>query len=500
MLRSPHISVATVSPLKFLVALLCAFMLVLGAGAAAAQAGPEYRGAQVHSLWSTVSAAEMTEELNALQNAGVNVLRVDVGWATLETAKGRYDSTYLAKLDALSAGASARGIKIIATLWQTPSWASSGGAWNDPPSNPADYGAFARFIAGRYGSELAAVEAWNEPEINEDLVAPNVAAVYVPMVKAFYTGAKEGDPSVPVLAGSLAYADISFLKELYADGIQGYYDGISVHPYADGAAPANTSVTHSFLGGIESLHAAQLAAGDNTPEWVTEFGWPTGTSKGANTEQQQAEYTEQAFALVNNLSYVQAATVYELRDMETNPADPEDNFGMLHQNFQPTPAYAALKAAMQAPSAGSGSSQPVSGTPGSESGTGSSNGPSLPASPPEASAPSSDSPGSSADSSEASSTGSGNPSEAGTSTTGTSGSGTSSSGTSGGSSSGSGSSGSDTSAGHGGSVSGGGRKAAQGGRGHYSARMASAGVSGHGRHAHRHARRRQARGARAARR
>ncbi len=326
--------------------LLCA-LFAFAICAAAAVAGPQYRGAQVHSLWSTVSSSEMTQELNALQNAGVNVLRVDVGWATLETSKGGYDSAYLAKLDALSAGAHARGIKIIATLWQTPRWASSGGAWNDAPSNPADFGAFAQFVTSRYGSELAAVEVWNEPEINENLIAANLAETYVQMVEAVYAGAKAGGPGIPVLAGSLAYADIPFLRELYADGMQGYYDGISMHPYADGAAPANTAVTHSFLGGIESLHAAQVAAGDDTPEWVTEFGWPTGTSAGANTEQQQAEYTEQAFALLNGIPYVEGATVYELRDMETDASDPEDNFGMLGQNFAPRPAYAALKAAMQ---------------------------------------------------------------------------------------------------------------------------------------------------------
>jgi polysaccharide biosynthesis protein PslG len=334
------------SRLKLAGALICV-SIALCVGAVAAEAVPQYRGAQVHSLWPTVSTAEMTEELNALQGAGVNVLRVDVGWATMEYARGQYDPAYLAKLDALASGAQARGIKLIATLWQTPSWASSGGAWNDAPSNPADYGAFARFIASRYGSELAAVEAWNEPEINGNLIASNLPAAYTQMVKSFYAGAKEGDPSVAVLAGSLSYADVSFLQALYANGIQGFYDGISMHPYADGAAPANTAVTHSFLGGIEALHAAQLAAGDNTPEWVTEFGWPTGTSRGANTEQQQAEYTEQGFALVDDLSYVEGATAYELRDMETNAADPEDNFGMLRQDFTPTPAYAALKAAMQ---------------------------------------------------------------------------------------------------------------------------------------------------------
>jgi hypothetical protein len=312
--------------------------------AAAANGATPYRGAQVHSLWGSVSRSEMTEELNALQGAGANVLRVDVGWGSLETARGQYEPAYLAKLDALAAEARARGIKLVATLWWTPAWASPGGAWNDAPSNPSDYGNFARFITARYGTELAAVEAWNEPEINNNLVAANVPLAYTEMVKAFYAGAKQGNPSVTVLAGSLAYADVTFLAQLYLYGIKGSYDAIAVQPYADGAAPEDRSVTHSFIGGIEKLHLFQQANGDGTPEWVTAFGWPV----GANTEQQQAEYVEKAFGLLNTLPYVGGATLYQLRDMGTDPSNPEDNFGLLHQNFAARPAYTAFKNAMLA--------------------------------------------------------------------------------------------------------------------------------------------------------
>ena len=310
MLRRPrHLSAATSRrprlnrPLRAAASFLGALAL-LAVASATALAAPQYRGAQIHSLWPSVSSAEMTRELNALQAAGVNVARVDVGWATMETSPGHEDPTYLGKLDALAAAASARGIKLIATLWQTPSWASGGKAWNDAPSDPASYGSFVRFIASRYGSELAAVEVWNEPEVSENLIASNLPAAYVGLVKAAFSGARAGDPSIPVLAGSMSYADVPFLRALYAEGIKGFYDGISLHPYADGAAPGNTSVTHSFLGGIEAMHTAQQAAGDSKPEWITEFGWPTGTSRGANTEQQQAEYTEQAFALLGGLPYV----------------------------------------------------------------------------------------------------------------------------------------------------------------------------------------------------
>jgi hypothetical protein len=338
--------------------LAAAVACVLAAGAATAagaSAVPLYRGANVHSLWTwSVSESQMDQELDALQHAGANGVRVDVSWSALEPQQGQYSSSYLARMDEFFAAAAARGLKVVATIAATPSWASAGGAWYDAPSDPSTFGQIAQFITSRYGGELAAVEAWNEPNSGGNLVAGDgdLAGTYAAMLKAFYAGAKAGDPNVPVLAGALAYADTSFLGKLYADGIKGYYDGLSVHPYADGAAPGDTSVTHSFVGQIQDLHAAQLAAGDHTPIWITEFGWPVGTSPGANTEAQQATYIQQAFGLVNSYSYVEAALVYQLRDMGSDPSNPEDNFGLLEQDFTPRPAYAAFAAAMAADQAG----------------------------------------------------------------------------------------------------------------------------------------------------
>lgn len=336
---------------RLALAVLCA--LAIGAGwASGASATPQYRGASAHSTWSSVSSGEMTRELAALQSAGANVVRVDFDWRTLEWAgKGQYDPTYLAKLDALMSEASARGLKVIAILACTPPWASAGKEWNDAPSEPADYGDVARFLAARYGGKLAAIEAWNEPEIHKNLIASNLAQTYTEMVKQLYRGAREGDPNVAVLAGSLSYADTTFMNELYADGIAGHYDGVSLHPYADQADPTNTSVTHSFKRGIEEMHADQLAHGDDTPEWITEFGWYVGGASGAVSEQQQGEYVEKAFAVLNGISYVEGATVYELRDMAVNASDPEDNFGLLRNDFTQRPVYASFRAAMGAPSA-----------------------------------------------------------------------------------------------------------------------------------------------------
>jgi hypothetical protein len=295
----------------------------------------------------------MTGDLNALQAAGANIVRAPVEWRAIEWLRaGSYEAAYVERLDLFVNEAAARGIKVLATLATTPPWASAGGAWNDAPANPATLGDFVRWLTSRYGSKLAAVEVWTEPNWRSNLIAPTgqtLAQSYAAMVTQSTRGAREGNPGVAVLAGALAYADTKFLKELWAAGMLGHYDGISVHPYADGARPEDTSVTHSFQRGIEEIHAAQLAAGDPTADWVTEFGWPVGASAGANSEAQQAEYLERAVTRVlAGLPYVAGATAYQLRDGCSNPADPECNFGLLRSDHTPRPAYAALRVALSA--------------------------------------------------------------------------------------------------------------------------------------------------------
>ncbi len=333
-------------------------------GMAAAQ--PVYRGVQVHALWYERSTAEMQHELDLIRELGGNVVRVDVGWSSLESdGKGEYTQWYLEKLDRFVQEANSRDIKVIAGVVTTPCWASSApeslkqgceGRWwdrgvqNYPPTNAGDFGDAVRFLTARYGTELAALEVWNEPNLERFLVAPNRAAAYAALVKAAYPAAKAGNSAVPVIVGALASADRPFLDELYAQGIKGFYDGISVHPYNEWRDPYDRWQPqwkkYTFLPGMEWIHEGQVAAGDNTPLWITEFGWDTCVgNEWCVSEAQQADYLGKAIQILNTLDYVYGATAYELRDEGTDKSEFEGNWGLVHRDFSKKPAFDALKAA-----------------------------------------------------------------------------------------------------------------------------------------------------------
>jgi hypothetical protein len=349
---------ATVA-LATLTVALCAG--TLGAAAAAADtAAPQYRGVQLHSLWWDSSNADLDRELDMSRDLGANVVRVDVGWSSLESgAKGQYSDWYLTKLDRFVNGAYARGMKVIATVMTTPCWASSapeslkqgcaGEWWNRnvqmyPPTRASDYADAARFITSRYGTKLAAFEVWNEPNLDEDrfFIAPDEPQAYADLLKAAYPAIKQGNAQVEVLAGSLAYMNGGFVERLYALGIGGYYDGLAVHPYNDGAPTA------ANWAGVQWIRGLQRAAGDDKPLWLTEFGWSTCRlgSGWCKTSDQQAAYTRAGFAALASDPNVRGVVAYNLRDKGTNPDSMEDNFGLVRRDFTPKPAYRAVREAL----------------------------------------------------------------------------------------------------------------------------------------------------------
>jgi hypothetical protein len=312
-------------------------------------------GVNVEALSSGASLAGVDREIALARALHAKVVRTAVSWSTLEPGgPGQIDARALSIADRLVSDAAADNIKVIMTADSTPCWASSApasllnrctpgisskaNAW--PPSNPADYAAFVAYLAQRYGTRLAAIEVWNEPDqANQDYFAgPEKPQHYAAVLRAAYPAIKQANPNVPVLAGSLVGANGVFLRAMYAAGIKGYYDGLAVHFYT------------LTLASLRSIHEVQVANGDTKPLWLDEFGWSSCWPRH-KIQQEQACVTAQTQALnITNIyrslartPYVAAEVFYELEGSVS------ENFGAVNANFTRKPAFAALSKVFTSP-------------------------------------------------------------------------------------------------------------------------------------------------------
>ncbi len=283
------------------------------------------------------------------------VVRTAVPWSMLEpSGPNQFEPRTLAFADRLFADAAARGIKVIAFAYSTPCWASSApasllrkckpgasskaNAW--PPSNPAAYAAFVAYLAQRYGTRLAAIEIWNEPDqANQFYFAgPEKPQRYAALLRAAYPAIKQANPSVPVIAGSLVGYNGVFLRALYAAGIKGYYDGLAVHFYT------------LTLASLRQFRAVQLANGDSKPLWLDEFGWSSCWPK-YKVQQEQACVTPMVQAAnITNLYRALARTPYVAADVlyQLDGSSGED-FGVLNEHGARKPSFAALARVLVSP-------------------------------------------------------------------------------------------------------------------------------------------------------
>ena len=384
-------------PLRLLVS-VAALACTLGGFAPAPASAAQTAGVQAHLLWSRYDAADRERMLDRAKEAGAGIVRVDVGWASMELdGKGDYNGWYLGKVDHVVAEAEERGIKVLFTFWETPCWASSApeslkqgceGQWWDrgvqryPPNDAADFADAFAFMVRRYGDRVAAWELWNEPNHTEYLRGADPVGEYAKMVRAAYPAAKAADARVPVIAGSLADSDFEFTQALLDRGVGGHFDAWSVHPYSEDRSPLHPGIPgwtkKSFAAGVPAVRDTLLRAGEDKPIWLTEFGWSTCDVRGgrayencvdANT---QATWLRQAFEHMRNWSYVPVGITFNLEDTSGDTGDRVDNYGLLRVDGAAKPAFAAFRSAAEGLAAGAPPPPPASspGDPGSSGGSG----------------------------------------------------------------------------------------------------------------------------------
>ena len=310
-----------------------------------------------------------------IKQAGLGWLSEQVQWSAVETSPGQYDWS---QLDAIVSTAQQSGLKILFSVEHAPTfYLGSGGGLI--PSNPSTYQTFMQAMATRYARKVQAYEIWNEENLSREMGVGNVAPTsYLPLLEAGTNGVRAGDPTALVLLGApsptganvtgQSIDDLAYLQQLYAINngeVKGYYDALSAHPSGFSNPPNCTPATPqcSLSGGFnndDSFYAFTRVAeyrglmvqqGESSKQiWFTEFGYcsnptpPVGYEYCSSLSQQnQANFLVQAFAMARGLDYVGGMMQWNLNFQQVVPQTSEEwGFGIITFDMSARPAYSAL--------------------------------------------------------------------------------------------------------------------------------------------------------------
>jgi hypothetical protein len=174
---------------------------------------------------------------------------------------------------------------------------------------------------------------------------------YAALLAATYTAIKAVNSGLFVISGGLSpstdgggdIAPVTFVTGLYSAGANRYLDALAMHPYTYPHLPSNNGSSSPFQQMMQ-MRRVMVDGGDSAKRiWLTEFGAPTGTGAGSVSEAMQAESIQFALQFVHSTSWTGPIYIYGLRDIGTDCTNIEDNFGILHYNFVPKPAYAVVE-------------------------------------------------------------------------------------------------------------------------------------------------------------
>ena len=298
-------------------------------------------------------AATVKREFDLMAAMNVTWVRIDIDWSAVEPRRGKLQ---WAQTDLLINEAVAHQMNVLVMLGFTPAWARTAGSSSSysRPKDLAAFGNFARLAAERYAPlGVRSWEIWNEPNTAKFWPTRPDANEYGNLFRAAATSIRAADPRATLLIGGLGPqydtpgAEIPpavYLEQLYSNGAAQLADGIAVHPYSYPQLPMDP--TQRQVGGfadLPELQAVMASHGDgNKLVWITEFGAPTGTSVNAVSEERQAEILLAARDQVALWNWAGPLMYYELVDGGTDPADGEQNFGVLRQDLSLKAAALAL--------------------------------------------------------------------------------------------------------------------------------------------------------------
>lgn len=337
---------------------------------AATPAGPATDIGLCAAIKSYLPPAELQRRVDLMKAAGINFVRTDFTWRSIEARRGAYN---FSGHDAMMRVADRNGIFVLGLISHVPKWAA-------PITDHLDeWLAFVEATVKRY-PQVRHWEVFNEPNLENFWGSKPDPAGYAQLLRLTYARIKAIDPKLFVTSGGLSGGGTraggysSYAEPMFAAGIDGAYDALAFHPYRYPHAPEETHYAANTYAPdkptleqvIGKYRALMAAHGDgDKPMWITECGYTSyagrdlsdGTKFGTGrnlgvTDEEQADFLPRSILLAFQHG-VSSWMWFTTITAEKDPNDKEHWFGIVHPDHTPRPAWHALKTLRRAYPAGS---------------------------------------------------------------------------------------------------------------------------------------------------
>lgn len=314
--------------------------------------------------------------LDLVKDAGFGWIRQQVSWADIEPGhKGNFwdferNRPTWTRWDTIARLARDRNLRVIARLELPPAWSRPEGSYKShPPVNVRDYADFAAAFASRYRDQIGYLQIWNEPNLAEEWGRrPVDPAAYVELLRAGYTGARQGNPKVRILTASLAQTlepddetaagldDLVYFNRMYLYGAAPFFDIAAANGYGLWTGPDDHQVGpwYTNLPRVTLIREVMVRYRDTAkPIWISEFGWNTQpvdwtgrpSPWGRVDEATQASHLSGGYARAGReWPWLGPMAVWLMRQPRAEVGDPTPFFALVREDWTTRPAYVSLKA------------------------------------------------------------------------------------------------------------------------------------------------------------
>ncbi|MFQ5856051.1 MAG: O-antigen ligase family protein [Anaerolineae bacterium] len=260
----------------------------------------------VNAALEQYSPSQRKRILSQLDSDGFRWIRQVLPWDRVESRPGQYAWS---PWDQIVEDVARHDLSLILVIDQTPAWARTTvrqpfdtaqdkaqdtAPDADPralPADPADLASFVGAVVDRYGSRVAALEIWREPNLqpyrheNDNWTGGPDPAQYVAYLRAAYKAAKAINPAITVLNAGLApttensrraMSDVDFLEAMYDAGAAPYFDALAARPLGFWSGPDDRRVDARVLNFSRLLLLREIMVrhgGADKAVWAVEFGW-----------------------------------------------------------------------------------------------------------------------------------------------------------------------------------------------------------------------------------